>query len=248
MGKAKYKETIVQDLDLAPIMNLCMILIPLLLLSAVFVEKGIIDVNVPSSGGQATAQQNEPSEEILPPQLVLMISSNGFYLRNQNGNPTTEAMFAQYAAPLPGCPAAAAGGGDQPPTVCMTDAAPDAPLLDRLNWAGLYNRLVEIRTNPQWFEKFNEEGAAQIIITADASVPFAVIVKAMDTSRYFVRTAATAALEPPTVGGDMTQYQLGGGAGAANADLLTAVYIAGPEEQPVGLFPFAAIGAPQSRN
>ena len=103
MGRAKYKETIVQDLDLAPIMNLCMILIPLLMLSAVFVDKGIIDVNVPSAGGQATAPQEDPSEEILPPQLVLMISSNGFYLRNQNGNATTGSMFAQYAAPLPGC-------------------------------------------------------------------------------------------------------------------------------------------------
>jgi biopolymer transport protein ExbD len=247
MGKAKYKETIVQDLDLAPIMNLCMILIPLLLLSAVFVEKGIIDVNVPTSGGQATAAQTDPSEEILPPQLVLMISSNGFYLRNQNGNATTEAMFAQYAAPLAGCPAAAAGGSDQPPTVCLTDAAPDAPMVERLNWAGLYNRLVEIRTNPQWFEKYNEEGAAQLIITADASVPFAVIVKAMDTSRYFVRSSA-AALEPPAIGGDMTQYQLGGGSGATNADLDSAVYVTGAEDAPVGLFPFAAIGAPQSRN
>jgi hypothetical protein len=176
-----------------------------------------------------------------------MISSNGFYLRNQNGNATTEAMFAQYAAPLPGCPAAAAGGADQPPTVCLTDAGADAPMVDKLNWAGLYNRLVEIRTNTQWFEKFNEEGAAQIIITADASVPFSVIVKAMDTSRYFVRSSA-AVLEVPTVGGDMAQYQLGGGAGATNADLSSAVYITGEEERPTGLFPFAAIGAPQSRN
>jgi len=243
----KYKEAVPADLDLAPIMNLCMILIPLLMLSAVFVDKGLIEVNVPSAGGQATAQQDEPSEEILPPQLVLMISSNGFYLRNQNGNATTEAMFAQYAAPLPGCPAAAAGGADQPPTVCLTDAAADAPMVERLNWAGLYNRLVEIRTNTQWFEKFNEEGAAQIIITADASVPFSVIVKAMDTSRYFVRSSATV-VEPPTVGGDMAQYQLGGGSGASNADISSAVYITGEEERPVGLFPFAAIGAPQSRN
>jgi biopolymer transport protein ExbD len=247
MGKSRYKEVIVQDLDLAPIMNLCMILIPLLLLSAVFVNKGIIDVNVPSVGA-APAANTEPSEEILPPQLVLLISSNGFYLKNQNGNPTTDAMFAQFAAPLPGCPSVAPGAGDQAPTICLSgDVGADRPLIERLNWAGLYNRLVEIRLQPQWFPKYNEEGAAQIIITADASVEFAVITKAMDTARYFLRPP-NAELAAPAEGADASQYQLGAGGVATNQNLTEAKFILGEGETPVGLFQFAAIGAPSARN
>ena len=56
-----YRQLIEADLDIMPLMNLFVVLIPMLLLSAVFVEMSAIDMNLPGNDPQAN---EEPSESL----------------------------------------------------------------------------------------------------------------------------------------------------------------------------------------
>lgn len=48
------RELIAADLDIMPLMNLFVVLIPMLLLSAVFVELSVLDMHLPSADDSAT--------------------------------------------------------------------------------------------------------------------------------------------------------------------------------------------------
>ena len=53
-NKVKKKEWVVQEMDLKPFMNLMVVLIPMLLLSAEFAKIAIIDINLPEARGSQT--------------------------------------------------------------------------------------------------------------------------------------------------------------------------------------------------
>jgi len=62
MGRARrrgYKQLIEADLNIMPLMNLFVVLIPMLLLSAVFVELSVIDLHLPTDS-TATEPENKP--------------------------------------------------------------------------------------------------------------------------------------------------------------------------------------------
>ncbi len=241
-----------QDLNLAPIMNMVMILIPLLLLSTVFMKAGVINISSPRNA-QSTVPEDEEREEQTPvPRVVVYISSDGFRVGNQNPEVTG---FEQFQAPIAGCPGAAAEGAvtnphdmaNVPPTICLrTDpGAPEsAPLLGRLNYAALYNRLVEIRLQPQWFDAFGEENNSVISILGDPEIPFEVLVKTMDTSRFILNPTG-GELPVPTGSSSLSQYQLGGGSAPTPAQLEDAAYLRS-EGSFVDLFPDPVLLLPQT--
>lgn len=153
MGKHKVPDA--TDLDLTPIMNMVMVLIPMMLLSVVFTAIHVIDVTMPQRSAGAAQNNGDP-----PKRLQLFISKQGF-------------TIVEGITTLPARGSCQVGG----PTICPSD--PDAELeVNRHNWVELYNALFEIKQKPDWSDH------DQIEIIADAAINFGVLVKAMDVSRF----------------------------------------------------------------
>ncbi len=69
------------DLNLTPIMNLMVVLIPLLLSSAEFVKLGMIELNLPpAAGAAATAVSQMPQETEKKLDLTVTVTDKGFYI------------------------------------------------------------------------------------------------------------------------------------------------------------------------
>ena len=167
-----------QDLNLAPIMNMVVILIPLLLLSVVFVSVSVINVNAPSL---APGKQSDTIEEEKE-KITVSIGASGFHVATNKGNLPVVA----------GCP-------KDGPTICLVEPGESthdgfakareliernqreqgSALLEdtvaRYDWRQLYNTLSELkRTNPE--EKV-------IHVSADPDIPHAAVVRLFDVSR-----------------------------------------------------------------
>lgn len=178
-----------QELNLAPIMNMVMILIPLLLMSVVFEQMGVINVSAPKLAVGPVDEDQEPPEN--PPlQLTIGISTTGF----------TIAATGSKLPPIAGCPETS------PSTVCTRSGKDAAALLNEVrslrekfdatgnkafveqsdsklmelieayDFRQLYNLLIDIK------KKFPEETIVNV--GADPDIPFELLVKTMDTARF----------------------------------------------------------------
>jgi biopolymer transport protein ExbD len=170
------------DLNLAPMMNLVIILIPLLLMSVVFLEVGVINITAPTlSVGAPTDTPPEEKEE--PLNLTLALSADGVRI----------AATGAVLPARPGCP-------PQGPTICHEETSVDVAgkfeearrLLSQgatgpgeaameeavraYNWRELYNQLARIK------KEYPKETV--VTLSADAEVPFAVLVRVMDVARF----------------------------------------------------------------
>ena len=170
-----------EEPDLAPFMNLVIILIPMLLLSVVFLEVAVINVTMPLGGSSTTDDAEDDDDE--PLDLSITISSSGFYI---------SAVGAQVP-PIDGCPT-------QGPTICLADESVDVDAAfddarqiiyagdetageDRLeeglrayNWRALYNTLTTFKN------EYPDETTVRL--AADSDIPFALTVRTMDVARY----------------------------------------------------------------
>lgn len=169
-----------RGLNLAPFMNIVAILIPMLLLSVVFLKVGVIDVSSPSIAPSDEPKSSEPSEDL---ELSVAVSERGFEVA------TAETVYA----PIDGCP-------DTGPTVCLAD--PDVDVDSKLerarraleqgnddeanaaldeavsayDFAGLYGKLRAIQ------EKHPDEESLNI--TASPEIPYKLLVEVMDAVRF----------------------------------------------------------------
>jgi biopolymer transport protein ExbD len=143
------------SLDLTPIMNMVLCLIPLMLLSVVFMTICVIDVTMPQRSAGAASSDGEP-----PKRLQLFISKQGFTI--------VEGMTTLSA--VGNC----ASDG---PTICLKNEKAELDV-DKHDWRALYNELFRIKQKGEWSDH------KQIDIVADPSVNYGVLVKAMDISRY----------------------------------------------------------------
>lgn len=172
----------VPELNLLSFMNMVVILIPMLLLSVVFIQVGVINITAPKlSVGSSTEPPPEQEEE--PLNLTIAINAKGFRI----------AARSAQLDPMAGCP--------QPgPTICL--AKPDVNVAAKFdaarsqlsqgqseaaevalgegvaayNFRELYNTLVQVK------KKYPKETVVNL--TADASVPYVVLVQVMDAVRY----------------------------------------------------------------
>lgn len=183
---SRKKETIsneIPELNLGPIMNMVVILIPLLLLSVVFTEVGVINITAPKLAMGAATEK--PDEEKEPLNLTITIEDKGL-------------LVAYRGSVVP------AIGGCNPdgPTICLKDNTADAAqafqaaiaklkggdaakkegseemkkVLNMYNWRELYNQLSIIK------DQFPDETV--INITAEPTIPYSMVVRTMDASRY----------------------------------------------------------------
>lgn len=182
MARGKRQDiSIAQDLDLAPIMNMVVILIPLLLLSVVFLKVGVINITAPKLSMGPPSDTPPPDEP--PLNLTVAVNAKGFRI-----GATGAILPEMVGCPVPG------------PTICLetqsvdvgakyakarTDLAggnsgqAEAELdaaLGAYNWKELYSQLVKIKN------QYKDETI--INISADPDVPYAAIVRVMDVARF----------------------------------------------------------------
>lgn len=183
MSRSKRMVEEEQELDLAPIMNMVVILIPLLLLSVVFVQVAVINITAPklSMGPQS---DTPPEDDKKPLNLTVTVAPNGFRIAAEGGN----------LGPVAGCP-------PDGPTICLRSDKPvDVSAkfaesrkyvaggdlksagdsieagLSAFQWRVLYNELAKIKT------RYPEETVMNV--SADPDIPFGAIVRLMDVARY----------------------------------------------------------------
>lgn len=213
MPRKSRPEPVVEDPNLTPLMNLVLILIPLLLLSVVFLEISVINVTMPQKSLGPPNNSGEP-----PKRLQLMISKEGFWIiKGDRAMPT-----------IPEC----VGRGAQV-TICLKE--PEAQeAVQRYNWLSLYNTLVQLKQEQHWNEH------EQIELVAGADISFAIMVKAMDVTR-FQRVAA--GIEDAAKGSTFSNVE--------EFNDSSVVRVEGKDEEtgetglrPLGLFPLVVLGLP----
>ncbi len=161
--KKKGVSTDVEDLNLVPIMNLVVCLIPIILYGTVLVKVGVVNVNAPKFGmGKATPSDDEEK----PLNLTLGIEETGFRLK---------AGGADINQLLGVDPTAAAAAPADP------SAMPAPGVLipkkgDTYDYVELYNKLVVI--------KKAKPDESIINLTADSKIHYDHIIKSMDAIRY----------------------------------------------------------------
>ncbi len=138
-------------LDIRPVMNLMVVLIPILLYSAEFVKLAIRELNLPpaAAGGQNTDELKEKEKRF---QLTIIISKQGFYIGNKAGYLTGEAD---------------------------TQAEPAIPVLEdgSYDYLALVDQLKEIK---EAIKDQGFVDAKSVIISAEAQVEYKHIVKIID--------------------------------------------------------------------
>ncbi len=178
MARKKRPSEKLEDLNLVPIMNLVVCLIPIVLFGMSLVKIGVINVNAPKFGmGQAAPSDDEKK----PLNLTIAIAEEGFRL-TAGGADINQVLGLQPAAAAD--PAAADG---QPAGVVIPKKK------EKYDFPDLYLKLVKIK------DAFPDESIVNL--TADAKIPVKYVVAVMDSMRFrlvgteFADMAAFAAAE-----------------------------------------------------
>ena len=176
------------DLNLVPFMNMVVILIPLLLLSVVFLKVGVINITSPELSVPPKNTKPPPEDEEKPLNLTVAVSDKGFQVGATGG----------ILPPEQGC-------SKNGPTICLADDSVDVQsqveqarkeyakgtkaakkrghkVLQKAaaayDWVGLYNMLMEIK------KKYEEKDEKVVKISANPDMPYSFIVRVMDVARY----------------------------------------------------------------
>ena len=168
MARKKHTEdTADEDLNLIPIMNLVVCLIPIILFGTVLVKVGVVNVSAPPFGPDrhAVAQTERPFN------LTLGISDAGFRLHA--GVDLNELLERPPAAP---------DASGRPTTGLVIPKKGDT-----YDYVALYNALMAIK------EVRPKESLLKV--TADRHIPFKTIVKAMDATRFQLEQSAYSDLD-----------------------------------------------------
>lgn len=140
-------------LDIKPVMNLMVVLIPILLFSAEFVKLSIRELNLPpASSGEGLSDENKPREAEKRLYLTVLISKRGFYIGTKGGYLTGE------------------GKSEDEPSIPLNEDG-------SYNYELLQQRLIELKG------KIADQGFADeksAIISAEADIQYKDIVKIMD--------------------------------------------------------------------
>ncbi len=77
MGKTRNPED--EDVNIIPVMNIFLLLIPFLLLTAAFVKIAVLDISLPSLAKGGSAQQQQQKDLVL---VILSVKETGFQLKS----------------------------------------------------------------------------------------------------------------------------------------------------------------------
>ena len=76
LGREKKQD---EEVNIIPVMNIFLILIPFLLLTAAFIKLAVLEISLPSLGKGAKMQQEEQKKLVL---VILAIKETGFQLKS----------------------------------------------------------------------------------------------------------------------------------------------------------------------
>ncbi len=174
-----------EDLDITPIMNLVVVLIPLLLATAQFIQLGLLETRLPpSSSGAAAGLPQEPDAPMEKLSLVVSVDSLGVGISIFGATSSSENADENYTY----LPRLANGN---------------------LDFAGVGNRLHEIRQEvvipsitgevqnmdargkpafnpdgtPQMVDEYRFEDAESVMISAPNDLSFQTLVSLLDATR-----------------------------------------------------------------
>ena len=178
-GKGEFLE---MELDIRPVMNLMVVLIPLLIASAEWVKLGVVEINVPpakgpSAGGPGDVQeQDQAKEKELKLGLKIAIAHDGITIGNAS--------------------ALLEGEQGEGPTVPLTaDGKYDFELLKK--------KLIEIKKKIKG-KGFKDEN--RVVLTASADIEYQTIISVMDyVQTYEAENGDVLALFPQVNFGSILQ-------------------------------------------
>lgn len=151
-----------EELNLIPIMNMVVCLIPMILAGTALVKLGVINVNAPKFGMGAATEATDDTEK--PLNLTVAIGQEGFRLTATGADINQVLGLAPAAAADPAADPAAAPVG-----------VPIPKSGDLYDYMALYNNLVRIKA------AFPNETILNI--TADPTMPFKHVVNVIDAVR-----------------------------------------------------------------
>ncbi len=152
--KKKKMEFAQEELNLVPVMNMVMCLIPVILAGSAAVKLGMVNVNAPKFGNGA-APPDESDEK--PLNLTVAVGEDGFRISASGADINQILQLPPVVDPA----------APQGPTVPMAEG--------KYDFVGLYNQLVKVK------EQFPNETIVNL--TADAKVPFKYVIGVMDVIR-----------------------------------------------------------------
>lgn len=171
-----------QDLNLAPFMNMVVILIPLLLLSVVFLKIGVVNITAPKLSVGPPSDKKPKKDDKKPLNLTVGVGAKGFRV----------AATGAVLPPQGNCP-------ESGPTLCLADQSADVEKLiqqareaydqekkekaerllkqaeDAYDWVGLYNKLMEIK------KEYPKETVMNV--SGDPNIPYSLVIRVMDVAR-----------------------------------------------------------------
>ncbi len=159
--KKKTFDTSIEDINLVPIMNMVMCLIPMVLLGMSLIKIGVVNVNAPKFGMGAATPDNSDEK---PLNLTIAIAADGYRL-TASGADINSLMGLPPIDPLD--PAAAAAAAAAGPTIPKKG--------DSYDYISLYNKLVAIK------KQFPNESVVNL--TAERDTHFKYLIGAMDVMR-----------------------------------------------------------------
>jgi biopolymer transport protein ExbD len=143
-------------LDIRPVMNLMVVLIPLLLAGSVWTKLAIKQLNLPpKTAGAGMGELEKPMELEKRVGLNLIIAKQGFYIGSASGFLQLGKQSRQEGAP---------------PTVPLKEDG-------ELDYESLKSKLIEIKLKIAETD-FTDKKA--IILTAEADIPYKFVIKTMD--------------------------------------------------------------------
>lgn len=159
--KKKGIDTDIEDLNLVPIMNLVVCLIPMVLLGMSLVKVGVVNVNAPKFGqGAATPEESDKK----PLNLTVAVGADGFRLQA-----TADLNAALGTVPAAPSPDAAAADPTAAPPVLIPKKG------EEYDYVELYNKMKVLK------DKFPDESIVNL--TAEAKIPFKHLIFVMDSLR-----------------------------------------------------------------
>jgi biopolymer transport protein ExbD len=153
-------ETLEMDLDIRPVMNLMVVLIPLLIASAEWVKLGIIEINVPPSKAAGAGEDEESQDELKEKELKLglkvAVTHDGITIGN--------AMVLLSGEE-----------GEEGPTVPKNEDG-------TYNYEKLKKELIEIKKK---IEGKDYKDKNRAVLTASAEIEYQVIIDIMDNIQTY---------------------------------------------------------------
>ena len=154
-----------EDLNLVPIMNLVVCLIPMVLLGMSLVKVGVVNVNAPKFGMGQSAPADDDKK---PLNLTVGVEEAGFRLKAGGADLN---LLLGIEAEVPSDPSQPVAGGIFIPKIKDVDNADGRSY----NYVDLYGKMVKIK------DQFPDESVVNL--TADSKMPFKHIIATMDTMR-----------------------------------------------------------------